>query len=188
MSITAQDLSNGFKKQPFAWSAGLLAIVLAAVAINRAPSVEERTEELDSLTRQGGQFQNNITASALLDDQLAELRTLVEGVEQRLIRPSELALNLQYFYRLESDTGTLLVDLRPGNLPARATGPNAPAYIQVPFTVGVQGRFEQLVLFLRKLERGPHFIRVTSINLAPVQPANPEVLNMTLTLQILGKS
>lgn len=188
MSITAQTLSDGFKKHPFAFVAGFLAVALGVISFNRSASAGESEEALDVLTRQGTQILNNLTASTLLDDQLAELQSIIADIDKRLIRPSELALNLQYFYQLEAETGTLLVDLRPLNLPPVVTGPNAPAYIHVPFSVGVQGRFEQLVKFLRMLERGPHFVRITGVNLAPTHAINAEVLTMMLTLQLLGKS
>src|SRR5690606_39707624 len=58
-----------------------------------------------------------------------------------------------YFYRLESETGIKLQDLRQ-LVPATAVrGAAVPKHLRVPFAVSLQGEFPKVMNFLRRLDR-----------------------------------
>ena len=126
--------------------------------------------------------------AANLAEQVTEVQALGRDLESRLMRASQLAVNLQYFYRLESETEVKLLDVRQ-------TGTNRNNKMQfatVSFIVSVQGSFAQVTNFLTKLQSGRHFCRVTGANFSKSgsgMDGNPAAADMSLalSLEILGQ-
>ena len=173
----------------------LLALVLGVAGYVRADSMEELETELDEQVRQGERLQNNLRYAARLDEHLDTVNRAVESIHARAINPSALATNLQYFYRLESELGLKLIDLRQGT-PER--GKQATEFLAVPYTVAVEGTYRQLLQFIRRLETGSHYVKFLSSNLAPSRAIDPAssgsaadstdpVLVLSLNLQLLGR-
>jgi hypothetical protein len=105
--------------------------------------------------------------------------------EGRLMKAGQLAVNLQYFYKLEAETEVKLVDVRQNNVPRNART----QYIGVPFAVTIQGSFAQVTNFLNRLQNGPHFCRINTATFNKVGGENSGNTDMSLSLalEILGQ-
>ncbi|WP_221030633.1 hypothetical protein [Actomonas aquatica] len=180
------------KKHPVGVGCMLLAIVLFIGRSVRAGSMDNLDAELHEKTRQGERFKNNLRYASKLDEHLATVNRAVGIIDERAINPASLATNLQFFYRLESELGLTLIDLRQGS-PER--GKQNGSYIGVPYTVAVEGTYRQLMQLLQRLENGSHYVRFLSSNLAPSRsqaeqgsdPTDP-VLVLSLNLELLGRT
>lgn len=110
--------------------------------------------------------------------------------ESRLVRAGQLANNLQFFYRLEADTGVKLLDVRQQGIPAPRPGERRGAYVPVPFAVSIQGSHAQIHDFLRRVEAGPHFVRFSQITIAKISGGVEVVavggLTVAINLELLG--
>ena len=191
MALAVQDIVSVFKKHPVGLGGGLLSLVLAGATYMRSGGLDTRQMELEDQTRQGTRLENNVRYSAQLDEQLSQITQSIETIDGRVINPESLATNLQYFYRLESELGLTLVDLRQGQPSEPVRGAQ---YLPVPYNVSVQGTYSQLFEFVRRLETGTLYIKFMTMNLIPGQRTlevtlnEDPVLTLTLNLQILGHS
>ncbi len=189
--MTAADLVTLLKKHPI--SAVCLVIILgcAGTLYYRGDAIAASQAEYDAKAHEAAKMVNNVKASPGLAEQVAEIRELSKELEARLVRADQLAVNLQYFYKLEADHGVKLIDVRQNNLPVRR-GPKT-IYTPVPFSLTLQGSYAQLVSFLGDLQNGRHLCRITSSNFSQAGGptgaglGEPEVM-LTLNLELLGQS
>lgn len=186
MGASVKDITSLFKKRPISAGCGLLCLVLLVVIYVRLGTLAEAETRLGEVRTSGERLKTNINYSAKLEDQLTALTTAVEHLQQRAVRSGELAQNLQYFYRLEAESAVTLIDLRQMNpiAPAGAKNAPAPAFVSLPFSVGAQGEFDDVMTFLRKLENGHHFCRIIQASMKPSNQNNQLVLS--LSIQLLG--
>lgn len=184
MSLTGKDLVGLTKKHPVGVGCAALSIVLMAVLYLRSGKIEQTQTRLEEVTATADRLKTNINYSAQLNGQLESLTSAVETLKSRSLDPAALAQNLRYFYKLEAESGVTLIDLRQMNPvypPAPKNAPK-PTFVSLPFTVGVQGEFSKVMTFLRHLEKGEHFGRITSASLRPSDPRSNVTLNITVEL------
>jgi len=177
MSINAQTLKNGFKKFPVLYICGLLGLVLLVCLYLRLEKIGAQESELESKKTEGERYQANVANSAQLKDQLNFLIEANAAVKKRTLRLGELAGNLQYFYRLEAETGVKL-DVKPGSA-GKVIKAGTP-YIPLGFTVNAQGDFPQLMLLLRRLEQGTYFCRINTAVASAKGPTTSLALSLDL--------
>jgi hypothetical protein len=151
------------------------------------------TAEMEAKSNEGQRLAENIKNSFQLPEQLEALKAANREIESRIIRVGQLANNQQYFFRLESETGVKLLDLRqaqpPRTAPLAAKAGNQP----VGFNVSVQGSYAQVMDFLRRLESGIHYCRILTAELNPVDDTvltgapRSNATRLTLNLELLGQ-
>ncbi len=196
--MTTKDISVWLKKHPFSAVCGGLSLLLAAGYFLRQGGVPEAEALLEERTTESRRLKTNITHAVTLKDHVAALEDANAKVEQRLVRAADLAKNQQYFYKIEADTGVKLMDLRPGGTSAPGGRPAAAGlkkhYSAVPYSCTVQGTYAQLLAFLRKLEQGEHFPRISSASVSissgggdTASEADP-VLSLTIAIELLGQA
>jgi hypothetical protein len=183
MSITGKSLSEAFKKHPVSFGCGLLSLLLVAGYFNRSSAIPEREALLEQRTSEGNRLSDNLRYSAQLKDQVDALTAANTEIDSRAVRLSSLATNLEYFYRLEAETGIKLLDLRQLSPAAPARGAAATKHLRVPFVVSVQGDYAKVMNFLRRVERGPHFSRV---NTATLSLSAASDMTLTIGVELLG--
>lgn len=182
--MTGADLIASLKKHPVGFFCGLMCVLLGVLLYIRGDKITESQAAFTAKSAEAATYIANVRNSENLPKQVAELQALAKEMDSRLIRPGQLAVNLQYFYKLEAENEVKLVDIRQGNPPKNAKS----MYVGIPYEVSVQGTFKQVITFLRKLEGGPHFSHFTSIvfNKAPGAGAGTENIKINLTLELLG--
>lgn len=192
--MTGADLIALIKKHPVAFVAGFIAIACVAWGYVHSDAVEDARTEFERKETQARKMADNVRHAAGLEEQTAEIKDAAQQLESRLVRAGQLATNLQFFYRLENETGVKLLDARQVQLPpAKANAPRT-LYIGVPFNLSAQGTYPEVLEFVRRIEAGPHFSRFGSVTFtkaaAPTgrvsTTAPSEQLTVTLTVEMLG--
>jgi Tfp pilus assembly protein PilO len=177
------------KKHPIGFACGVIGVICAALLYFRSGKIDEYRAEYEAKSAEATKILANVRNSEKLPAQVSEIQVLSKEMESRLIRAGQLAVNLQYFYKLEAETEVKLVDVRQGNLPRGSKT----LYAGIPFTVSVQGTFKQVLSFLQKLENGPHFCRFTAVVFAKQGSSEASrasgdtaSINLSINLELLG--
>lgn len=184
MSIDTHTLVTGAKKYPVLTISGIISVALVAVLYLRSDRLDLQQAEFDRLSAEAARYRANITNSAQLREQLDFLVKANNAVKDRAFKSESMALNLQYFYRLESETGVKYLDLRPGTRsatagkPAAKPGVSSNDYVPLNYVVNVQGDFAQVVTFLKRLEQGAYFCQINTAQ------ATGSGLGITLNLNL----
>ena len=189
--ISNEELLALIRKNPIAVGS-LAAAVLFGVGIYFRGSLIPETQELvDQRAIEGRRLGMNVRFATHLPEQLQAVNEAVAQIEPRLVRADELANNLQYFYKLEAETGVKLTELRqlagPTAAGSAAKTPSKNAFGIVSFAVSVQGEYLALLDFLRKLESGTHYSRVTLASASVISPDRTGPLSLQLTVELLGQ-
>lgn len=193
MNIKA--LTAWLKKRPFTAICGGLSVLLTIIFFVRQAGVPDAESNLEQKSSESRCLKSNISNSLQLKEQLAVLQKANARIDERLVRSGDLAKNQQYFYKIESETGVKLVDLRPtgGTAPSKITAAKT-QYMVVPYSCTVQGTYEQLLAFLRKLEMGEHFQRILTATVSSAGGAGDDaasadpVLSLAISIEFLGQS
>jgi hypothetical protein len=189
MAISNEQVVAALKKNPVVTAAVVIVVVVGALLYLRADHIPVAQGQLEEKTAEGRRLAANINNSARLPEQLARVSEAAKEVESRLVRVGQLANNLQYFYRLETETGVKFLDLRQITVPSRTSKPGR---IPVTFTLTLSGPYPQVMEFLRRVESGTHYCSVRSANLAPFEGTGAagglrsDATRMTLNFDLLG--
>lgn len=188
--MTGADLSALAKKHPISVTCLLVVLVCGVTLYFRADAITVSQAEYEAKSSEAGKMITNIKNAPGLEEQTAELQALGKELDGRLIKAGQLAVNLQYFYKLEADYGVKFLDVR--QVASARTGRPATQTIftPVPFTVTAEGPYDQLVKFLGALQNGRHLCRINaavfSKGNAPAGPNGP-VMSLALNLELLGQ-
>jgi hypothetical protein len=124
-----------------------------------------------------------------LPEQFQQFAEDNKAINSRLISASDILTNQQYFYNLETVTGTKIGQT------AITTAAQARAakttFVPIGFNLNVTGTYPQLMDFLGRLESGLHFARINNARVAKASGAagagNPDLLTLNITLDLLGQ-
>lgn len=174
------------RKHPVSAICGVVIVVLLVVLYFRSGAADEVRARLDEQSELGKKLNNNITYGTQLREQLAEVTAANSQVAQRAVKVGELATNLGYFYRLESELGIQLLDLRPLASPAPAKNAPKTTYGEALFAVSVSGDYRQMIEFLRQMENGQYFCRISEATLTRRADV-PNKLTLTLKVGLLAQ-
>lgn len=170
----------------------LLSLVLVIIIYWRSgalPSVE--TELADKILREQ-RYATNLNYATSLREHHEAAATVNKEIEVRLVRVFQLPQNLQYFYKIEHDTGVKITDLRQQTQPLAAAKSGAKtSLIPVAFALSVQGNYSAMINFLQRLESGAHYSRMLSCSMnaggsAGLEPAQGRKLTLSLNVELLG--
>lgn len=181
--MTTAELLASVKKNPISFGCGALALALGLAIYFRSSDLPKNAAELEQKAAEGERLAANVRNGAQLSEQLAALTGATKTINERLVRAADLAQNLQYFYKLEAETGTKLIELRQVTNP---TGKAVPLS-GIAFTVSVRGDYFAVLDFLRRLEGGPHFSRVLSASMGLTGPDRTAPVTLTLGVELLGQ-
>lgn len=186
--MTNQELVGLIKKNPIGFGCGALSLVLAAAIYLRDDEIPGAEAELGLRAADGDRIALNLQYSTQLKEHADAMAAAGKEIEARLVRPTQVGTNTQYFYKLESDTGVKIIDFRQTATPAAVAAKGAKnAYLPVPFSVSVQGSLPQVLEFLRQLENGSHYCRVLTASLGGAGANRNSALTLGLSLELLGR-
>jgi len=184
-------LKSYIKKYPVGTGAVVVAVIMLGAFIFRYLEYSEMQSSFATTVAEGQRLAANVSHAAQLDEQLHELEAANTTITERLVNPSDLAINLQYFYKLEADTGVKLLDTHPVDARAGAKVSAKGAYTPVQYAVSLQGSYARTLVFLRRLEHGVFFSRVISGSCSQSQSEQDKGGGdtvMSLTVELLGRS
>jgi Tfp pilus assembly protein PilO len=183
--MTSAELIARIKKQPIGFACGLICLLCAGWLYYRSGELEKRQAEYDTKAAEAAKVSSNVGISKNLPEQVAELQGVTKELEARLVKAGQLAVNLQYFYKLEAENEVKLLDVRQNPLPRNAKTIN----VGVPYNVNVQGSYKNVMAFLQRLEKGRHFCRINNATFGKSggETTTGTGLTLTLTLELLGQ-
>jgi hypothetical protein len=181
-----EELMAFLKKNVIAVSCVLASIAIGVTIYMRSGLLPQAEKVFLDQSQKAALLAANIEDSEHLPEQHAALVAANHTIADRMISVGQLAENEQYFYKIESQTGAKLSDLR--QIPYAAPIKGAPKlfYTHVGFAVTATGSYAQLLDMLRRLENGEHYCRVLSCNFHPLGEGRGGALQMSLALELLG--
>jgi len=183
--MNSSSLIAAAKKQPIGFGCAAFCLVCAFLLYFRSDKIDESQALYDAKAAEAAKIVANVRNSANLPEQVAEIQSYTKEMEGRLVRAGQLAVNLQYFYKLEAENEVKLIDIRQNSIPAGKAGRSI--YVGIPYAVGVQGGYKQVVAFLGRLEAGRHFCRFNVVNLSKSPGGGTaDAMNLTLNIELLG--
>ena len=102
--MTSADIIARIKKQPIGFACGLICLLCIGWLYYRSGELEKRQGEFDAKAAEATKVTTNVTLSKNLAAEVAEIQGATKELESRLVRDGQLAVNLQYFYKLEAET------------------------------------------------------------------------------------
>lgn len=183
MSLETKDIVNFWKRSPVLCVCIVLFTALLLSLYFRIGARDELETSLADQTKLRNKLAANVKYGTGLTDQTERLRRVNALLASNTLKSGELALNQQFFLRLEADTGIKIVDLRPFPVPAPAKDAAADAFVPLSFGLNVTGDYAQLMTFLKRLEQGPTLCRVRSASLSY---SSTEAQTLSLTVDLLG--
>lgn len=193
--MNLETLKTTIKKYPVGSSAIVVGLIMLVALVVRYFDVATLQETHDKTAAEGQRLATNISHASQLTDQTKVLEAANAVIASRLVNPSDLAINLQYFYKLEAETGVKLLDTRPVDTRTNAKAGGKGLYTPVQYVVSLQGGYGRVLAFLRKLEHGTYFCRVISSSLSQAQAEQDKSggersaeMVVSLTVELLGKS
>jgi len=184
--MTNKELLALIKRNPVSVGCALFALGLGVLIYLRMDLLPKAASDLEQKVAEGERFNANVNNAAQLPEQLAAITEARTEIEKRLIRAIELPKNLQYFYRLEAETGVKLINLSQNPLPQSKPGAKLPL-TGVGFTIAFQGPYFVALEFLRRLETGVHFSRMMSVNMATPAGNRNAPVTVSLSLELLSQ-
>ena len=184
--MSGTDIIAVIKKNPIGVTCAVISLLCGITLYLGADSIEENRLKVEEITKQSQAMLTNVrnAAGVSLFQQAELMQRASKQLDDRLVKASQLATNLQYFYRLESDTGVKLNDVRPSQVGRAAGG----TFIGIPYTVTFQGTFKQVMEFLQRVESGKHFSKFISVSLnkAAGTESNAAMLSVSMNIELLG--
>jgi len=190
MAVTLKNLVEFLKRYPIGVICGLVGAIMIGAIYVRSNRVDELGAQSKQAEEQGRKLLGEIRNATSLVDQYAALSAKTKDLESRLVRGSERALNQQYFYRIESDTGVKEISLQPTSSGAEPRRGDGRLYSGIGFTVTVEGDYRQILDFVGRIESGQYFYRLISASAIRRgelgQAGSASRIALSLNLELLG--
>lgn len=183
--MTGTDLMILLKKHPIGVTCGIVSLLCGVTLYWHADTIDDTKLKVDDITKKSEAMVSNVRNAAGLAQQADTIQQATKHLESRLVKANQLATNLQYFYRLESDTGVKLTDVRQNQV-GRAGGG---LFVGIPYAVTFQGTFKQVMEFLQRVENGKCFSKYSSISFnktAGTETAAGSLLSVSMNIELLG--
>lgn len=188
--MNTDTLIGHFRQFPTIFVCGILSVVVLAGIFVRGSGLSDSRDRLEQVSAEGARMDRNIQNAVELEEQLAAIREITGEVAARIVRPAELARNLQYFYRLESESGVTIRALDQRGVPAADPDDEEAdddAYVPVRYEIAVEGTYPDLLDFAYRIENGRHFSRFTQFEILRAQRTDSTTLQIAMNLELLGR-
>ena len=182
--MKAQNIVDFIKRYTIPCVSLAIIVVTLIVAYFRMDVNIELEGKYQTVSAEGATVMNNIVNGSGLEEHVETVRTQSTELESRLVRPAELAKNLQYFYRLEGETGGKLGELRQVPLANIPSGKGS--FQPVQYSLVVTADFPVLIDYLHRLETGSSYYRMKNFSLQHSRESTRRMLVMAMNIELLG--
>lgn len=164
-------ISKKFSDYPVLFVCGVLTPLALVLLLMRAPKLDQYEIELSDLEREWEQILTNSERSNGLEEDIASLEAGLEDIEDRLMQVENVAVNYEFFYDLEEETGVKLGQFSQG---AASNGAEMAMsldklkhYSVIPYNMTITGSMEEVLGFLDDLNRQDYIVRLDMFRLFP---------------------
>lgn len=178
-----------FQQRPIAAVAIVLSVILVVVLFVRGNRLDAVLEEQTRVEAEWNRVDYNLRRARNLEADLERAQEIEAEIKSRLLNPDEVAINHDYFYQIERETGVRLITLNQGGTAEPRTVGGLPTLRQhaaISYTLSVEGGFPEVLNFLSKVAHGRYFIRVSAVNLSAATQGGSPLITANLQCQILG--
>ena len=121
--------------------------------------ISQKNEEIQTLVKNKADLERKKIEIDKVEIEIEEMKKTVAGFEGRLPTDKEVPRLLNQFQKIAERSGVEYQLVKAEPLMEKKL------FIQIPFTVKVQGKYPEIGEFLRSLEFGDRFIRVDDIRI-----------------------
>jgi hypothetical protein len=183
--MTREELWATAKKNGISAICAGVSLLLGVGIYFRSDAVPEAEAELAQKSAEAERLALNVKYAEKLKEQLEAIEAANKEIDTRIIRASQMGINTQYFYKLESETGVKLVDFRPMASVPPVKGSKA-TFAPVGFNLSVQGTWPQVLDFVRSLEGGARYTRVLTTSVSGAASNRKGPVTLALYVELLG--
>ena len=180
------------KRYPVAVGCAVLVVVLIGVLYLRGSRVTILEEERNQVEQEWKAIGENKLRAVDLNTHLEKLNVISEKIDERLMSAASKAINYQYFYKLEKDSGVRMGNLNQSDTSGQATlkgAINLELFQPITFRVTAEGTFKQILTFLYEIQHGKYFTIIKDFSSSGIKAEDEEeqdLLNLSLTVKVLG--
>jgi hypothetical protein len=179
-----QDLVDFIKRYTTPCASAAVVVLSLIIVYFRMDVNTELEGKYQTVSAEGATVMNNIVNGSGLQEHVDTIQRQSTELESKLVRPAELAKNLQYFYRLEGETGGKLGELRQVPLTNIPSGDRS--FQPVEYSLVVTADFPVLIDYLRRLEKGASFFRMKNFSLQHSRESTRRMLVIAMNIELLG--
>jgi hypothetical protein len=183
----SSSIKGVFGRYPLRMACCVVALGSAVALYYISIQIAEGKVALDTISKEGSRLAENVRNGSQLASDLEALKSASKNIQARFVTASQLANNLQYFYRLETESGIELIDLRQTTSGESTRAKGTTSSPGVGFAVSVKGSYPAILEFLRRLENGPHYCRVLTAGISGASPERDDTIALILSLELLGQ-
>ena len=190
--MNPQVILAKIKQYPIAVGGVVFILVIGAAFFLRKSKTPELDGQRAKLESRWNAIQKNTGQSSGIAEDMEKVSDYSTEVISRLMVRDAKALNQQYFYGLEEQTGLTLSLLSQSNAPPPprpAPGkPNITLYSPIEFSVNVEGTFSEVLDFLYRVEHGKYFTRIEGFSTSSSGDSDDDdQIQISLKMDILGQ-
>jgi Tfp pilus assembly protein PilO len=183
--MNASTIVAAIKKYPIGFTCGAIGLICAVLIYFTSSTIDSKQAEYETKAAEAAKILANVRNSNGLEKEVAEIQALTKEMDSRLVHAGQLAVNLQYFYKLEAENEVKLGDVRQNAVSPTRAAKNL--YIGVPYNVNVTGGYKQVMAFLYRLEAGRHFCRFNTVGISKSPGGIPaDAMSLSLSIELLG--
>lgn len=183
--MNTTDLIARIKKHPTSFGCLLVSLVCGVIIYLHLDDISTRQTELEAKSAEAAKMSANIRNATNLAEQVSEIQAATKELDARLMKAGQLAVNLQYFYKLEAETEVKLVDVRPNGVPRN----NKTQFVGVSYSVSIQGSYAKVMNFVNRLQNGRHLCRIITASFnksGGAADVSGTDMTLALTVELLG--
>lgn len=164
-------ISKILTEYPVLFVCGVVTPLALVLLLMRSPKLKLYEGELADLERQWEQILTNTERSTGLEADTAALEQGLEAIEERLMQVENVAINYEFFYDLEKETGITMNQFSQGNASDGSAIPLGVEKLRhfsvIPYDLTITGSMDQLLGFMDSLNRQNYIIRLDMFRLYP---------------------
>lgn len=187
--MNTKTLIRFLRQYPFAIVGSVVAIALLAIVLIRGGELAAAQSDFEDLQSKVTQIERNEVNAVGLDQDLKEIREVIERVDKRLIDASDTVTQLQMLYKLKDRSGiTMGVPELGGRIKTgKATGILTSTIPQLKYSFRGPVIYEDLLDFVFYLQNSEQLFVVDRLLLRPLGNPLERRVNAELTFRALAK-
>lgn len=189
MDIKVETITQLPKKHPVALAAYVIAMIFAVLIFMGSGKVAGLREELDDQKRDLSAIERNNINGRNLDQDLEQLNSFLDEVNNELLDPAEKPFNSQLFYNFEKEANVTFILFEQKDMENSYTiGPGKQVHFRyIPFELTFRGSFSNVMKFFMAMEGSPYHYRYRKILVSKSENTlDPREIVVNLSLDALA--
>jgi hypothetical protein len=185
---------NTLKDYPLAVACFVFILVCAAAIFMRGGAALELSAKEADLNSRIRTIDQNVKNAKDLEEEVEELKVLVEQFELRLFNREQRAININFFYGIEDRLDVRIANISQSDAGNAIFAKGGPRELKLHSTIGyniaLKGQFDEILTFLYELYRVDALIRVADfqITVANARDGEEGLLDARLKVLVLAET